>query len=140
MREKVLIVGITGMMGHALFTELSRQEELEVWATARTSDPGFSRWLSPALNERIRTNIDADNFDSILRVLADIKPSVVVNCIGIIKQLPVEKDQLISISINSLFPHRLALACKAVNARMIQISTEWVFSGEKENYKETDVS
>ena len=72
------------------------------------------------------------------RALAEIKPDIVINCIGIIKQLPVAKDPLISITINALFPHQLAHACKDVGARMIHISTDCVFSGKKGEYTEQD--
>jgi dTDP-4-dehydrorhamnose reductase len=137
--EKILIIGVTGMLGHTLFAALSAQKNREVSATARSRE-GLSRWFSPALMNRIHPNTDADNFDSVLRVMADVKPAVVVNCVGIVKQLPAAKDPLVSIALNSLFPHRLALACKAVGARMIHISTDCVFSGAKGRYTEKDPS
>ena len=137
--EKILIIGVTGMLGHTLFTALSTQKNREVSATARSRE-GLSRWFSPELTKQIHPNTDADNFDSVLRVMADVKPAVVVNCVGIVKQLPAAKDPLVSIALNSLFPHRLALACKAVGARMIHISTDCVFSGTKGRYTEKDPS
>ena len=137
--EKILIIGVTGMLGHTLFTALSTQKNREVSATARSRE-GLSRWFSPELTKQIHPNTDADNFDSVLRVMADVKPAVVVNCVGIVKQLPAAKDPLVSIALNSLFPHRLALACKAVGARMIHISTDCVFSGAKGRYTEKDPS
>ncbi len=135
--KKVLILGATGMLGHTLFTELARHEEYEVHATVRnTAD--LSKIFGPNLLKKVHSSVDTDNFDSILRVLGEIKPEVVINCIGIIKQLPAAKDPIISISVNSLFPHRLALACKSENTRLIHISTDCVFKGDKGNYTETD--
>jgi len=136
---KILVFGATGMLGHTLLASLSKREGLEIYGTARSRE-GLSSWFAPQLLQNIHVGVDADNFDSILRVLADVRPDVVVNCIGIIKQLPVANDPVISIGINALFPHRLAIACKAAGARLIHISTDCVFKGDKGNYSEADQS
>jgi dTDP-4-dehydrorhamnose reductase len=138
-KNKILILGVTGMLGHALFDRLSGHKYLDVHATARSTE-GLSLWFPNDLFERIRGNVDADNFDTIIRVIADLKPNVVINCIGIIKQMAAAQDPIISISINALFPHRLALVCKVANARMIHISTDCVFNGAKGGYSENDSS
>lgn len=134
---KVLILGVTGMLGHALSDRLSGHKYLDVHATARSTE-GLSRWFPNDLLERISGNVDADNFDSVIRAIADLKPDVVINCIGIIKQTAPAKDPLISITINSLFPHRLAHVCKAAGSRLIHISTDCVFDGAQGNYTEKD--
>ena len=135
----VLILGATGMFGHTLLRSLITYSELKVYATARSNN-GLDRWFSADLLERIHPYVDADNFDSVLRVLGDVRPDVVVNCIGVIKQLSMAKDPLVTIPINSLFPHRLALACKAAGCRLVHISTDCVFSGTKGLYTENDSS
>lgn len=137
--KKVLILGGTGMLGHTLFTQLFLQPELDVHATARTLN-GLSRWFSPLLLEKMWGNVEADNFDSITGVIASIRPDVVINCIGLIKQLPLAEDPLRAITINSLLPHRVAKVCCAAGARMIHISTDCVFDGKKGNYTENDLS
>jgi dTDP-4-dehydrorhamnose reductase len=136
---KILILGATGMLGHTLLTHLSERENLDVHATVRCAD-GLLRWFAQELVAKVHGAVDADNFDSVLRVVDEFHPDVVINCIGIIKQLPIAKDPLVSISINALFPHRLALACKAAGARLIHISTDCVFRGDKGNYREADSS
>lgn len=138
MKQTVLILGATGMLGHTLLGELSKRADLTVFASVRASSCPDD--ISEAFRERIFTNVDADNQDSILKALAGVKPDVVINCIGIIKQLAAAKDPLTAITINALFPHRLALACKAAGCRLIHISTDCVFSGEKGNYTEEDFS
>lgn len=137
--ERVLILGATGMLGHTLFRHLGNRRDLDVAATARDKEV-ISRWLAPDRLEQVYGNVDADNFDSITRVLDEVKPTVVINCIGIIKRLPIAKDPVVSISINALFPHRLATACKDAGARLIHISTDCVFRGDKGNYTEEDPS
>jgi dTDP-4-dehydrorhamnose reductase len=136
--NKVLVLGAAGMLGHKLFTLLSERGNLDVDATVRSIEEG--RWFSQELLANIHENVDADDFDTITRAIADLKPDVVINCIGIIKQMSAAQDPIISISINALFPHRLALACKAADVRMIHISTDCVFDGAKGNYSENDQS
>lgn len=133
--ERVLVLGITGMLGHALFNRLSRSGEYEVFGTARGGgDQGFV----PQQLNRVYGNIDAQAVDSLLAPMAEVKPDVVLNCIGIVKQLPAANDPVTSIKINSLLPHRLALLCKAAGARFIHFSTDCVFSGSKGGYSEQD--
>jgi len=134
---KILILGVTGMLGHTLFARLSERKNFSVYGTARNGEKraGPTAFRLP---QKIYENVDVYNFDSVLRVMRDIKPNVVVNCVGIVKQLPESKDPLISIMINSLFPHQLARACKSEKARMIHVSTDCVFSGKKGAYAEQD--
>ncbi len=65
---------------------------------------------------------------------------MVINTVGIIKQRKESEDPLLSLEINSLFPHQLALACQARGARLIHISTDCVFSGREGHYTEDSVS
>lgn len=140
MKKKVLILGGTGMLGHMLFTQLSLQKNLDVYATVRTTK-GLSQWFSQDLVKKIRAeDVDADNFDTVIRAFAAIQPDIVINCIGLIKQLPIASDPLSAITINSLLPHRISMICRSADARMIHISTDCVFDGKKGNYTENDRS
>jgi dTDP-4-dehydrorhamnose reductase len=127
---RIMIFGAAGMLGHTLFTRLVGHDNFEVYATVRSS-AGLSKRFSPELMRMVRGGVDADNFDTVIRAIAEIKPDVVINCIGIIKQLPAAEDHLTAITINALFPHRLALVCAAAGARLIHISTDCVFAGTK---------
>src|SRR6185295_12344289 len=71
-------------------------------------------------------------------VVDQFRPQAVVNCIGIVKQRPESEDAIVSIEVNSLMPHRLGLACRAAGARLIHLSTDCVFTGERGRYSETD--
>lgn len=136
---KILILGVTGMLGYTLFEYFSGNKQLEVNGTARNLF-GLEAYFGMTEREKILTGIDIENVDAIVRTIGSIRPDVVINCIGIIKQLPIAKDPFTSIAINSLFPHRLAHICNAAGARMVHISTDCVFSGRKGNYTETDAS
>jgi len=132
----VLILGATGMLGHTLFHYLEQDKSICVYGTARANNA--IQYFPKALSTQLIVGIDVENNESLLKVFTDIQPDVVVNCIGIVKQLAEANDPLSAIPINSLLPHRLATLCKTVGARLIHISTDCVFSGIKGNYLESD--
>lgn len=127
------------MLGHKLFFELSKNRNYDVYATARQSH-GLSRWFPPELLRKIQCDVDADSFDTVTRVLESVQPEIVINCIGLIKQLPLAGDPLSSVTINGELPHRLSLICRMADARLIHISTDCVFDGAKGHYTENDQS
>lgn len=132
---RVLILGGAGMLGHKTFQVLG--ERFDAYATFRRAPSAYERFgiFDPA---RSIGGVAAENFDSVVRAFEQVRPRAVVNCIGIVKQDAAAKDHLTSININALFPHRLALLCRASGARLVHLSTDCVFSGRKGNYSETD--
>jgi len=140
MKKKILILGATGMLGHVLFRHLSSLQEYDVYGTTRNLR-GLHRIFPQELTVRIKQDaVDADNFDSVIRALASIQPNIVINCIGLIKQLPISSDPLSAITVNAQLPHRISLISKTAGARMIHISTDCVFNGKKGNYTEDDAA
>lgn len=135
---KLLILGATGMLGHKLIQVLSPR--FKVTATVRGSDATYTN-RHPVLGKMsLLGDVYAEDMDSVMRAFATVRPDVVINCIGIIKQRTAAQDPLLSITINALFPHRLAQICQAAGSRLIQISTDCIFSGRKGNYVENDVA
>ena len=134
---RVLILGAAGMLGHKLWQ--TYRDRFDTWATVRSRPQEYAGYqlFDP---ERLIGGVDAFNFDTIVRTMATVRPDVVINCIGIIKQLSTAKDPIISLTINSLLPHRLANLCQAAGARFIHISSDCVFSGRKGMYTEDDIS
>ncbi len=135
MSKKVLIFGGSGMLGHKVNQVLSQQHETYVTLRDRELALAYPAIFSKA---SIIERVDAQDSDSVSRAFSLAKPDVVVNCIGVVKQLDTSKDAVVSISVNSLFPHLLAVKCAAVGARLITISTDCVFSGKEGNYSESD--
>jgi dTDP-4-dehydrorhamnose reductase len=124
------------MLGHKLMQVLG--DGHEVTGTAR-------RQLAPTLAEllplaRVAAPVCAEDAEALVQVLARVKPQIVINCIGVIKQSAFAKDPETTIRVNALFPHVLARLCREAGARMIHISTDCVFSGLTGNYRETDVA
>lgn len=75
-----------------------------------------------------------------MAVLARVQPDVLINCVGLIKQLADAKDPLTALPINAMLPHRLARLCELAGTRLIHMSTDCVFSGRQGAYRESDMS
>ncbi|ADE29854.1 dTDP-4-dehydrorhamnose reductase family protein [Rickettsia prowazekii] len=133
---KILILGVTGMLGNSMFRFLTQDSKFNVCATARSN--AASLYFSKDLTNKLITNVDVENHDSLVEVLNKTNPDVVINCIGLVKQLADVNDPLKALPINSLLPHRLANLCGLIGSRLIHISTDCVFSGKRGNYKESD--
>lgn len=135
---KVLILGVSGMLGNAMFRFFSGQHQHEVWGTVRNRSN--LQFFDAHLHPHLISDIDVLNQDTLVTLLNRIKPDYVINCIGLVKQLAEVDDPLITLPINAVFPHQLARLCGLCNARMLQISTDCVFSGTKGYYSESDIS
>lgn len=132
---RILILGGDGMLGHELFFELRARHETRV--TLRQPLAAYSsRGLFTADNAF--GGIDARTPGAVEQVIAQFRPQALVNAIGIVKQRAESDDAIVSIEVNALLPHRLASACRAAGARVIHVSTDCVFTGEKGRYSETD--
>ncbi len=134
---RVLILGGAGMLGHKLWQVF--RDHFETWVTVRSGYSTYARYglFDP---EHVIGGVDVFDFDTVMRAVATAHPDVVINAIGIIKQFPTAKDPIISLTVNSLFPHRLAMLCQSARVRLVHISTDCVFSGRKGMYTEEDVS
>lgn len=134
---RILILGGAGMLGHKLW-QLAK-ERFSCWVTLRSAgaEGSCAELFDPA---RTIGGVDVYNTDTVVRAVAIARPQVIVNCIGIVKQLQAAKDPVASLTVNSLLPHRLAALSQAAGARLVHISTDCVFSGRKGTYTEDDIS
>lgn len=134
---RVLILGGAGMLGHKLAQTFG--DEFDTWTTLRSPLRKYERFgiFDP---QKTLTGVDVADFDTVVGAVAASRPDVIINCVGIIKQLPTAEDPMISISVNSLLPHRLQRLALAAGARLIHISTDCVFRGDKGMYTEDDPS
>jgi dTDP-4-dehydrorhamnose reductase len=133
---KVLVLGVTGMLGNAMYRVLSEDSGLVVYGTARSESA--RQYFSNEQSNRLIIGVDVENNDFLVRSFATVRPDVVINCVGLVKQLADANDPLQAVPINTLLPHRLAALCQATGARLVHISTDCVFSGSKGNYLESD--
>lgn len=133
---RVLVLGATGMLGNAVFRLFAQSPEYEVFGSVRS--PGAVRLLPNHLHPNVIAGVDVENIDSLTRLFAVVHPDVVINCIGLVKQLAEADDPLVAIPINALLPHRLARLCAVAAARLIHMSTDCVFAGTRGMYTEAD--
>ena len=132
---RVLIIGGGGMLGHKLWQVFSQR--FDTFVTVRRSSNCYARFGIFDM-DRLKTGIDAMRFDSVADVLFEVWPDVVINCIGVVKQSTEAHNPIAALTINSLFPHRLAVLCRQAGTRLIHISTDCVFSGRRGMYTEAD--
>lgn len=137
-RTKVLVLGATGMLGNAVLRLFAQSDRYEVLGSARSSSA--LQLLPSELSDRLICGVDVENMDSLISLFAKARPEVVINCIGLVKQLAEADDPLSAIPINALLPHRLARLCGLAGARLVHMSTDCIFSGSKGKYTEADAS
>ncbi len=137
-QTRVLVLGASGMLGNAVLRFFAQSDGYSVLGSARST--GVLRLLPPELREQVICDVNVENADSLTRLFAQARPDVVINCIGLVKQLAEVDDFLGVIAINALLPHRLARLCDLAGAHLIHISTDCVFSGSVGMYHEQDVS
>lgn len=137
-KTKVLVLGASGMLGNAVLRLFAQSDGYSAVGSARSA--GVLRVLPPDLRDRVICGVDVENVDSLTRLFAATRPDVVINCIGLVKQLAEADDPLAAIPINALLPHRLARLCDVAGARLIHMSTDCVFAGTKGMYREDEPS
>lgn len=135
-RKRVLIFGASGMLGSAVFRLFGQDENYDVFGTVRSAD--FFKFFPDAIRDRVMADVNANDYDDLVRAFEVSKPVLVLNCIGLVKQLPSAMNPLSAIPINSLLPHRLARLAELSGARLVHFSTDCVFAGSKGNYVESD--
>jgi dTDP-4-dehydrorhamnose reductase len=138
MSKSVLVLGASGMLGHKMLQTLSKNKHT-VCGTVRGTNLGKYE----VINEYpLIGGVDGMDFNTVSKAIDKFNPDVVVNCIGIIKQLPESNDPIKSLMINTVLPHKLALLCNTdpyLDKKLIHISTDCVFDGKKGMYKESDI-
>lgn len=135
---KILVLGVTGMLGNAVFRVFGADQAHETWGTLRGQ--AALRHFPQASHDRLISGVDVLDQDALAAVLGKVRPDVVINCVGLIKQLADAKDPLTALPINAMLPHRLARLCNLAGARLIHVSTDCVFAGRKGKYLESDLS
>ena len=125
------------MLGHRLLHDLQTRHEVRV--TLRLGFDAYHRF-GLFSDSNAFPGVDVRDQDRLERVIAGFSPEAIVNCAGIVKQRDEASAGIPSIEINALFPHRLALLARIAQCRLIQMSTDCVFSGRKGNYNESDLA
>lgn len=123
--EKVVIIGSNGMAGHVIFYYLKENTNFNLIDIARGTEFHIPSY-----------QVDVTDFTALKSIFLAEKPSIVINCIGILNK-DAEDHPDKAILLNSYFPHFLARAGNEIGFKVIHISTDCVFSGKKGGYTET---
>lgn len=130
---RALIIGASGMLGSALF-QTFRAEGVETHGSLRSR--AARRYFGSEAQPFLHVGVDIMDTEMLLALFGRVRPDLVINAVGVVKQLDSGKDPLTAIPINSVLPHRLANYCGLFGARLIHISTDCVFNGASGNYTE----
>jgi dTDP-4-dehydrorhamnose reductase len=136
--KNILVLGASGMLGNAVFRFFSIKPQFNVFGTIRSLG-ATTLLLKHSLNGLI-SGIDVEGDENVIQAFEIAQPDIVINCIGLVKQLAVANEPYSAISINAFLPHRLARLCKVFGSRLIHMSTDCVFSGDRGMYSENDES
>ncbi len=133
---RVLVLGASGMLGNAMLRRFAEDPRFAVAGTVRS--PGIAAAFPAAVRPMLLPWDDIGHADNLEALFDHVRPQLVVNCIGLVKQIPGGSSVLSALPLNSMLPHRLARLCGLVGARLIHVSTDCVFSGDKGSYVESD--
>ena len=134
---KILILGADGMIGHCMFKHLRLKHDVR-----GTLHHDSANYRSSVLfdSNNIFFNLDVVRQDQVSRIMEQFGPDIVINATGIIKQRAESYSVAELIEVNALVPHRLVDICAEFKARLMQFSTDCVFSGKKGSYSENDIA
>jgi len=128
MKLKVLVLGSTGLIGHLVYNYLDSTKAYEL----------FNVTYRIKLNENTIL-CDIRNEKEFVEIVKSVSPDIIINCIGVlIKGANLDPEN--AIFINAFMPHRLKKLANELDSKLIHISTDCVFSGEKGgSYIEDDI-
>ena len=126
MKKKVLILGSTGMLGHQVVNYFLKFDDYNVIDIAFRSKLRGKTIIS-----------DVTDKTAFEKVVTELSPDFIVNCIGVLIHGSSNVEN--AIYLNAYLPHQLKKISKNIGAKLIHISTDCVFSGDKGGYIETDV-
>jgi len=127
LKDKVLVLGSAGLIGHQVYNYLKDSDNYELYNISCRNKIQDDTILLNARDEQ-----------AFIDKITNVSPQYIVNCIGILINGS-DADPENAIFLNSYMPHRLAKLADTIDAKLIHISTDCVFSGDKkEPYTETD--
>lgn len=113
-KQTLLLTGASGQLGKTfqlLFPNTDLADRFEIHSVSRQA-------------------LDVADFDAVAALFDKLKPSVVVNCAAYTTVDKAESDKENAFLVNETGPQNLARCCKSVEARLLHVSTDFVFSGD----------
>lgn len=119
---KIVITGAKGQLGTELINQLQINDKYEVIPTDRGE-------------------LNIIDINDVNKFLLNHKPDVVINCAAHTAVDLCETDVENAYKINAIGPRNLAIVCEKIGAKLVQVSTDYVFDGNGNRpYREDDIT
>ena len=115
--KKILVTGANGQLGRAVNLKYKDNADVEIYNTDVVEMEGIHV-------------VDITDIDDVMRVVNEVKPYAIINCAAHTNVDGCEKDFDNAYRINAIGPRNLSIAAKSVGAKMVHISTDYVFGGD----------
>lgn len=125
--KRIVVLGSTGMAGH-MISSYMEEKGFQVFRVSRSEK-----------NSNRSKAIDVSNTTQLIQYIDDVGADVVINCVGLL-QKSCEMRPDLAVLINSYMPHCLENHYKETDVKLIHLSTDCVFSGDRGNYRLTDIA
>ena len=121
-KKKIIVTGCNGQLGRAISRELAGDDRYELTGCDVTAD----------------VKLDITDMDEVMRFVEEISPEAIINCAAYTAVDRQETDSDLSMKINAIGPRNLAIAASRTGAKLMHISTDYVFSGEMSDHPRTE--
>ena len=121
---KIVITGCDGQLGKEIIKELNKE----------------NKTLKNEIFALNREKLDICDIDKVNNCILSINPDIIINCAAFTKVDLCEDEVELAYKVNSIGPKNLAICCEKVNAKLVHISTDYVFDGNKNIYREDDIT
>ncbi len=120
--KKIIVTGCNGQLGIAVNKLLGEDDQYSLVNTD-VSDPGFVK---------VDKLLDITNIEEVEQFVSEVKPYAVINCAAYTAVDAAETHLDLNYKINALGPRNLAIAAEKYGAKLVHISTDYVFPGTSE--------
>ena len=118
--KKIIVTGCNGQLGKAVNEYYKGSNEYEL------------------VNTDV-AELDITNIEAVMKFVGDVKPYAIINCAAHTNVNACETQEDLAFKINAIGPRNLAIASKEFEAKLIHISTDYVFAGDNDHpYREYD--
>ena len=118
--KKIIVTGCNGQLGRAVNKQYAGNTEYEL------------------VNTDV-AELDITSVDKVMELVGEVKPYAIINCAAYTAVEACEKEEDLAFRINAIGARNLGIAAEAVGAKLVHISTDYVFAGNGTRpYRETD--
>ncbi len=121
--KTIMVTGCNGQLGIAVNKLYGARDDIRLFNTD-VSDPGFTK---------VDSFLDITSVEEVSKLVSTLRPDAIINCAAYTAVDAAEEHLDLNYKINALGPRNLAIAAENVGAKLVHISTDYVFPGESEH-------